>query len=165
MEEAWLTQDYWFTLATTLAGICVTDCWKLVKFHVSASLAYPALTIMDFAKIPSKTLVYNELQGHDVPAQRRGRTISVPLAEPKRVLQEERVHVPGNFRRSERGRSKEARCLRCYRDEGVMHWTSFYCVQCGILMRMPGSRLSRDCVEQHMRLDPVVVGNMKRVRT
>jgi hypothetical protein len=36
MEEAWLTQDCWFRLATTLAGICVTDCWKLVKFHVSA---------------------------------------------------------------------------------------------------------------------------------
>ena len=36
MEEAWLTQDCWFRLATTLAGICVTDYWKLVKFHVSA---------------------------------------------------------------------------------------------------------------------------------
>jgi hypothetical protein len=26
MEEAWLTQDCWFRQATTVAGICVTDC-------------------------------------------------------------------------------------------------------------------------------------------
>ena len=100
-----------------------------------------------------------------MPAQRRGRIISVPLAEPKRILQEERVHVPGNFGRSEKGRSKQARCLRCYRDEGVLHWTSFYCVQCGIPLCMPGSRHSRDCFEHHMRLDPVALGNTKRVRT
>jgi hypothetical protein len=84
MEDAWQTQDCWFRLATTLAGICVTDCWKLAKFHVSASRPYSALTIMDFADISSKTVVYNGLQDHAVPAQRRGRTISVPLGEPKR---------------------------------------------------------------------------------
>jgi hypothetical protein len=31
-EEAWLTQDCWFRLATTLAGVCVTVGWKLVNF-------------------------------------------------------------------------------------------------------------------------------------
>jgi hypothetical protein len=49
IEEAWLTQDYWFRLATTLAGTCVTDCWKLVKFF-SASRPFSALTIKDFAE-------------------------------------------------------------------------------------------------------------------
>jgi hypothetical protein len=58
MEEAWLTQDCWFRLATTLAGICVTDCWKLVKFHVSAFHPYSTLTIKDFAEILSKTTGY-----------------------------------------------------------------------------------------------------------
>jgi hypothetical protein len=137
MEEAWLTQDCWFRLATTLAGICVTDCLTLVKFHVSASHPYSTLTIKEFAEILSKTLVYNGLHDHVVPAQRRGRIISVPLAEPKRVSHEERVHVPGNFGRWEKVRSKQqALCLRCYRDEGVLHLTSFYCVQCGIPMCM-----------------------------
>ena len=115
------TQDCWFRLATTLPGICATDCWKLIKFHVSASHPYSALTIKNFAEILSKTLVYNGLQDHAVPAQRRGRTLSVPLAEPKRILQDERAHVPGNLGRSKKGRSKQARCLRCYRDEGVLH--------------------------------------------
>jgi capsid protein len=98
MERAWLTQDCWFRLTTTLAGIYVTDCWKLVKYHISASHPYSAIT-MDFAEILSNTLVSNELQNHVVPAQRRRMTRSVPLAEPKWILQEEGVHVPGNFDR------------------------------------------------------------------
>jgi hypothetical protein len=108
-----------------MAGVCVTHCWKLVELHVSASHTYSALIIKEFAEILTKTLVYNGLQDHAVPAQRLGRTIPVPFAKPKRILQEERIHVPGNFRRSEKSRSKQARCLRCYRDNGVLHWTSF----------------------------------------
>jgi hypothetical protein len=164
-DEGWLTQGCWFRLATTLAGTCVTDYWKMVKFHVSASHPYSTLTIKDFAEILIKTLVHNGLHDHDVPAERRGRTISVPLAEPNRILQEERVHVPGSFGRYEKGRSKQARCLRCYCDEGVLNWTSFYYVQCGIPLCMPSSRHSRNGFEHHMRLDPVALGNMKRVRT
>jgi hypothetical protein len=45
---------------------------------------------------------------------------------------------------SKKGRSKQARCLRCYRDEGVLYHTSFYCVQCEIPLCMPGSRYSRE---------------------
>jgi hypothetical protein len=64
MEEAWLTQDFWFRLATTLACICVTDCWKLAKLHVSASHPSSALTIKDLADIISKTLVYHGIHDH-----------------------------------------------------------------------------------------------------
>jgi hypothetical protein len=66
-------------------------------------------------------LVYNGLQDHGVPAQRREMTIAVALAESKRILQSDPVHVPDNFGRSEKGRSNQARCLRYCRDEGVMH--------------------------------------------
>jgi hypothetical protein len=145
---------------TTVDGICIIDCWKLVKFHASASHPYSALNIKDFAEISSKTLVYKGQHDHVVSAQRRGRTISVPLAEPKRIFQEARVQVPGNS-----GRNKQTRCLRCYYNEDVPRWASFYCVQCGIPLCMPGSRHSRDCAEYLMRLDHVALGNIRRVRT
>jgi hypothetical protein len=56
MEAVWVTQDCWFRLATTLAGTHVTDCWKLVKFHVSAYQSYSTLTTKDFAEILNTTL-------------------------------------------------------------------------------------------------------------
>jgi hypothetical protein len=77
----------------TVGNLCV-------KFHVYASHPYSALTVREISEILSKTLVYNGLRDHAFPAQRRGRTISVPLAEPKRILQEELVQVPGNSGRS-----------------------------------------------------------------
>jgi hypothetical protein len=61
-------------------------------------------------------------------------------------------------------RSKHARCLHCYRDEGALQWTSFYCVQNGIPLCMSGSKHNGDCFEHHMRLDPISL-DMKRVRT
>jgi hypothetical protein len=141
--------------------------YRMLKTIQASRLRFPPLLSFNHQglEILSKTVVYNGLHDHAVPAQRRGRTISVLLAEPKRILQDERVHVPGNFGRSEKGRSKQARCLHCYRDEGVLRWTSFYCVQCGIPLCMPGSRHIRDCFEHHMRQDPVALGNMKRVGT
>ena len=57
-----------FRLATTVAGICVIALWKLVKFHVTDSHPYSALTIWSLANIlASKSLVYNGLQDHAVP--------------------------------------------------------------------------------------------------
>jgi hypothetical protein len=132
--------------------------WKLAEFHVPASHPYSALlmTIEGLTNnILVKSLVYNWLQDHAVPAQRRGRSISVPLAGSKGHFQEQRVHVPGNCGRSKKARNKQARCLRCYRDEGVLQWTFFYCVQCRIPLCMSGSRHIGGCFEHHMRLDPI----------
>jgi hypothetical protein len=84
--------------------VCVCVCVrKQIKFHVFSSHSHSALTIKDFAGFLSKSVVFNGLQNHAVPAQRWGRTVSVPLAEPKRILHYERVHVPVNFCRSEKG--------------------------------------------------------------
>jgi hypothetical protein len=160
-EAAWLTQACWFRLATTLAGICVIDFWKLVKFHIPAAHPYSALSIGNFANILSKSTVSNGLQDHAVPTHRRGKSISVLLG----LFQEQRVHVPGNYGRSEKCRSKHARCLHCCRDEGALQWTFFYCVQNGISLCMSDSKHNGDCFEHHMRLDPISLCDMKRVRT
>jgi hypothetical protein len=46
-----------------------------------------------------------------------------------------------------------------------MHWTFFYYLLCGTPLCFPASRHNRDDFDHHMRLDPVALGNMKRVRT
>eukprot|EP00873_Tetraselmis_striata_P011765 jgi/Tetstr1/432029/TSEL_021502.t2 len=141
LEEARNTQDCWFRLATTLCGIVTTDCWKITKFHVPCAHPYASMTIKDFSELMAKALIYNGLEGDLTPSRPPGHRLAIA---PKRYLDTTDQHTPGNHGRYANGRSKQSRCCRCYRDEGEEHWSSFYCVQCGITLCMPSSVHSRD---------------------
>eukprot|EP00873_Tetraselmis_striata_P023449 jgi/Tetstr1/443713/TSEL_031703.t1 len=52
LEELWLTQDCWFRLHTTVAGIIhVTDCWKLAKHHLPRHHPLKESTVVNFADL------------------------------------------------------------------------------------------------------------------
>ena len=59
LEEEWLTQDCWFRLHTTLHGKQVTDCWKLLKYHVHSGHRYSELKLLDFADLLARQMVNN----------------------------------------------------------------------------------------------------------
>eukprot|EP00873_Tetraselmis_striata_P002686 jgi/Tetstr1/422950/TSEL_013729.t1 len=50
-------------------------------------------------------------------------------------------------------------------DEGEEHWSSFYCVQCGITLCMPSSVHNRDCWEHQLHCDETAIRRLKHTRT
>ena len=61
LEELWLTQDCWFRLHTTMHRIVTTNCWKLVKYHVSSNHGMQNINVNDFADVLAKRLIDNNL--------------------------------------------------------------------------------------------------------
>eukprot|EP00873_Tetraselmis_striata_P015222 jgi/Tetstr1/435486/TSEL_024391.t1 len=161
LEEAWKTQDCWFRLATTLCGIVTTDCRKITKFHAPYAHPYASMTIKDFSELMARALIYNGLDGDLAPSRPPGHRLAIA---PKRYLDTTDQHTPGNHGRYANGRSKQSRCCRCYRDEGEEHWSSFYCVHCGITLCMPSSVHSRDCWQHHLHCDETAIRRMKHAR-
>eukprot|EP00873_Tetraselmis_striata_P019334 jgi/Tetstr1/439598/TSEL_028022.t1 len=155
------TQDCWFRLATTLCGIVTTDCWKITKFPVPCAHPYASMTIKDFSELMAKALIYNGLDGDLAPSRPPGDRLAIA---PTRYLDTTDQHTPGNHGRYANGRSKQSRCCRCYRDEGEEHWSSFYCVQCGITLCMPSSVHSRACWEHHHHCDETAIRRLKHAR-
>eukprot|EP00873_Tetraselmis_striata_P042859 jgi/Tetstr1/463123/TSEL_008057.t1 len=118
------------------------------------------MTIKDLSEWMAKVLIYNELEDDLAPSRPAGHRLAIV---PKRFLDTTDQHTHGNHGRYASGRSKHARCCRCYRDEGEEHWSSFYYVQCGITLCMPISVHSRDCLEHHL-CDETAIRRLKHAR-
>jgi hypothetical protein len=59
LEEAWVTQNCWFRLYTTLIGIEVTDIHLAVRHAATPESVYKTLSIKKFADILSYDLIFN----------------------------------------------------------------------------------------------------------
>eukprot|EP00873_Tetraselmis_striata_P001193 jgi/Tetstr1/421457/TSEL_012406.t1 len=101
------------------------------------------------------------LEGDLAPSRPAGHRLAIA---PKRYLDSNGQHAPGNHGRYANGRSKQSRCCRCYRDEGEEHWSSCYCVQCNITLCMPSSLHNRDCWEHHLHCDETAIRRLKHAR-
>eukprot|EP00873_Tetraselmis_striata_P037935 jgi/Tetstr1/458199/TSEL_044688.t1 len=109
----------------------------------------------DVSKIPPARANYL------APSRPAGHRLAIA---PKRYMDTNDPHAPGYHGRYAKGRSKQSRCCRCYRDEGEEHWSSCYYVQCGITLCMPSSVHSRDCWEHHLHCDETAIHRLKHAR-
>jgi len=147
LEELWLTQDCWFRLHTTMQGICATDCWKLVKYHVANSHKMKDMTMNDFADILAKRLIDNDLTNGPKPVTRSD------LKRPRHIdaLEVDHRHKPVPLPRKE-GKTKQLRCRWCsIYDHVYTSFTSFKCSDCNVGLCVASNRPgSRDCFGKHM---------------
>jgi hypothetical protein len=60
LEKCWVTHDPWFRLDTTIIGMTVVDCWRLLKFQ-SKNKAMRSLRMIDFADRLAWDLVHNRM--------------------------------------------------------------------------------------------------------
>ena len=146
LEELWQTQDCWFRLHTTLHGILVTDCWKLVKYHVPNKHRLKDVTINDFADELARALILNNLS--DQPSTRASSRKSGPrpLPDPKPTA----FHTIQLLARSG-AKTKQLRCRWCsiFSDD-ITNYTSFKCLECGVALCVRNNReASRDCFRAH----------------
>eukprot|EP00873_Tetraselmis_striata_P017874 jgi/Tetstr1/438138/TSEL_002864.t1 len=114
LEEVWLTHDCWFRLHTTMAGIHVTDCWKLAKHHPPRHHPLKESTVVNFADLMCKALIYNGLTGEVKPTRRTERVLADITNEPP-PLPHSIMHLgkrPGND-----NATKQDRCTMCRVDD------------------------------------------------
>eukprot|EP00873_Tetraselmis_striata_P002117 jgi/Tetstr1/422381/TSEL_013221.t1 len=110
LEELWLTHDCLFRMHTTMAGIHVTDCWKLAKHHLPRHHPFKESTVVNFADLMCKALIYNGLTGEVEPTRRTERVLADITNEPP-PLPHSIMHLgkrPGND-----NATKQARCTPC----------------------------------------------------
>ncbi|CAB9527834.1 unknown protein [Seminavis robusta] len=79
LEKRWVTHDGWFRIATTIIGMTITDCWKLIKHSGPDYLK--ETTIVQFADMLAADLIRNNVP--DKPPTGNGLYINVdgPPAE------------------------------------------------------------------------------------
>eukprot|EP00873_Tetraselmis_striata_P045586 jgi/Tetstr1/465850/TSEL_010470.t1 len=82
LEELWLTQDCWLRMHTTMAGIHVTNCWKLVKHHLPRHHPLKESTVVNFADPMCKAMIYNGLTGKVEPSRLTERVLADITNEP-----------------------------------------------------------------------------------
>eukprot|EP00873_Tetraselmis_striata_P028533 jgi/Tetstr1/448797/TSEL_036031.t1 len=150
LEELWLTQDCWFRLHTTMAGIHVTDCWKLAKHHLPRHHPLKESTAVNFADLMCKALIYNGLTGEVEPTRRTERVLADITNEPP-PLPHSIMHLgkrPGND-----NATKQARCTMCRVDDDNVGWTSYKCPDCDIPLCIPSKRRKGvACWTRHRRM-------------
>jgi hypothetical protein len=104
MEEIWLTHDCWFRLHTTLHGILATNCWKLVRYHLSNSHNMKAVSINDSCDVLAKRLIDNNLNNGVTTTTRsslkRPRRAATPAVYPYKPVPMPRIN----------GKAKQLRC-------------------------------------------------------
>ena len=76
LEKHWVTQDGYFRLATTLFGLCITDCWNGYKYHLGSRHRHKDVSIVEFASILCKDMFQNRYSS--VPPSNQAMTIRVP---------------------------------------------------------------------------------------
>eukprot|EP00873_Tetraselmis_striata_P005078 jgi/Tetstr1/425342/TSEL_015791.t1 len=150
LEELWLTQDCWFRMHTTMAGIHVTDCWKFAKHHLPRHHPLKESTVVNFDDLMCKSLIYNGLTGEVEPTRRTERVLADITNEPP-ALTHSIMHLckrPGND-----NATKQARCTMCRVDDDNMGWTSYKCPDCDIPLCIPSKRCKGvACWTRHRRM-------------
>eukprot|EP00873_Tetraselmis_striata_P046241 jgi/Tetstr1/466505/TSEL_011012.t1 len=135
---------------TTMAGIHVTDCWKLAKHHLPRHHPLKESTAVNFADMMCKALIYNGLTGEVEPTRRTERVLADITNEPP-LLPHSIMHLgkhPGND-----NAIKQARCTMCRVDDDNVGWTSYKCPDCDIPLCIPSKRRKGvACWTRHRRM-------------
>eukprot|EP00873_Tetraselmis_striata_P033157 jgi/Tetstr1/453421/TSEL_040403.t1 len=152
LQELWHTQDCWFRLHTTMAGIHVTDCWKLLaKYHLPRHHPLANTSVVNFADILCKALIYNGLQGQVESTRRSERVALADITDAPPPLPRCIMHPgkrPGND-----NATKQARCTMCRVDDDTVGWASFKCPDCDIPLCIPSKRRKGvACWTRHRRM-------------
>jgi hypothetical protein len=150
LEEIWLTQDCWFRLHSTLHGILATDCWKLVRYHLSSIHNMKTISVNDFCDILAKRLIDNNLNNGVTAATRSN------FIRPRRATTPELCnHKPVHLQR-ENGRTRQLRCRWCNLFHKVItSYNSYKCEDCNVGLCVASNRPgSRDCFDRHRMASP-----------
>ena len=59
VEKAWVTQDGYFRIFSTILGMCVTDAWKAYKHHLPNKAKDKTVTVKKYANILALSLLNN----------------------------------------------------------------------------------------------------------
>ncbi|GFH45724.1 hypothetical protein CTEN210_02198 [Chaetoceros tenuissimus] len=59
LEKFWVTRDGYFRIITTVFGICVVDCWRGYKHHLSPRHRHKDMDLLDFVSILALDMVKN----------------------------------------------------------------------------------------------------------
>ncbi len=145
LEEIWLTQDCWFRLHTTMHGILATDCWKLVRYHLTNNHDMKAISVNDFCDILAKRLIDNNLN-NGVTATTRSNLKRPRRAETPEVCDHKPVPLP-----RKNGKTKQLRCRWCSVFQNIYtSFTSFKCLDCNVGLCVASNRPgTRDCFDLH----------------
>lgn len=185
LEELWETKDCWFRLHCTLQGICVTDAWKLTRYHVDAKDPLKGISIQAFGNRLAAFLVkysINTASGYSVE---RPRLLQDVMSSQKRKLSDvypgvshRLVHLSSKAPSSkvpssrapaqllEGGSSRkvavkkyvQARCRWCLTHGEGQKWTSYMCEDCGTPLCAPSQKHNRDCYHLHVHCGAVEDG-------
>eukprot|EP00873_Tetraselmis_striata_P000820 jgi/Tetstr1/421084/TSEL_012129.t1 len=133
-----------------MAGIHVTDCWKLAKHHLPRHHPLKESTVVNFDDLMCKSLIYNGLTWEVEPTRRTERVLADITNEPPAVTHSI-MHLgkrPGND-----NATKQARCTMCRVDDDNVGWTSYKCPDCDIPLCIPSKRRKGvACWTRHRRM-------------
>ena len=167
LEELWDTRDCWFRLHCTLQGICVTDAWKLTRYHLNAKDLLKGISIQKFSDCLAAFLVkysINTTSGASVERPRLMQVVNMRSQKRKlsyvhpgvsvahRVV---RVKPKQGSKRVTVKKPAQARCRWCLTHGGVQKWTTYMCGGCDIPLCVPNNGHDRDCYNLHVHCGPV----------
>eukprot|EP00873_Tetraselmis_striata_P039028 jgi/Tetstr1/459292/TSEL_004691.t1 len=149
LEELWLTHYRCFRLLTTVAGIHVTECWKLAKHYLPRHHPLKESTVVNFADVMFKALIYNGLTGEVEPTRRTESVLADITNEPP-PLPHSIMHL--GKRQGNDNATKQA--TMCRVDDDNVGWTSYKCPDCDIphLCIPSKRRKSVACWTRHRRI-------------
>jgi hypothetical protein len=150
LEELWQTQDCFFRLHCTLAGMHATDCWKAARFHLAAHHPLKNASMQTFADRLATALVVNNLTS--TPDSTRASLRKRPLADVTNTpaMASTDAHTVGHFQVPKKGgKNRQVRCKWCSVTERRESWTSYYCEACGFGLCAPNAGHNRTCWAQH----------------
>eukprot|EP00873_Tetraselmis_striata_P022328 jgi/Tetstr1/442592/TSEL_030688.t1 len=150
LEELWMTHDRWFRLHTIMAGIHVTDCWKLAKHHLPRHHLLKESTVVNFADLMCKARIHDGLTGEVEPTRMTERVLADITTESPPVPHS--IMYLGKRPGSDNA-TKQARCTMCRVDDDNVGWTSYKCPDCDIPPCIPSKRRKGvACWTRHRRM-------------
>ncbi|GFH47221.1 hypothetical protein CTEN210_08413 [Chaetoceros tenuissimus] len=60
LEKFWVTRDGYFRIITTVFGICVVDCWRGYRHHLSPRHRHKDIDLLDFVSILAHDMMHNK---------------------------------------------------------------------------------------------------------
>ena len=157
LEDQWVTQDCWFRLFTTMAGMVATDCHLAVRSSVVEGHEWKSLTVKQFANILASQLVNNELSGCNSGMYSSGVVADETLGD-----ESEDEHIPAMYdkkrvRRSpmRSGKGKGPKKNMYYQVQKTCSVctkkTAYFCGHrhCGERFPICSQHLRADCLKAH----------------
>ena len=153
LEKRWVTQDPYFRLYTTMLGMTVVDCWKLMRSKLKVKKRYP---LLDFADCLALELCKeaDTLEKEESRVSRSGLVVNTTYSL------EEDTHISSlsspkgcSHHTMEFLTSGQLRCCWCSRVHLVERKTTMKCKECKV--GFCRDRSGRNCWSHHVALGGV----------